>query len=272
MKISHESPICLLEDSLIYNDYDYILNHLLDKYPKYKKFFLKHKERFQILDNSSYEFFIKGEEFDIDNFKKNLIELKPNVYLIPDVLMDYEKTLIHFDNWLKFHSSLKYCECKKMAVVQGRTIEEWLKCYFYYMENHKYFDYVGISFHYDFLKEIGKDITDIKNEDYWYAKGRKFLLDFLAQSKLIMDKPYHLLGSHIGGLEFQWFQESEYKFIKTIDTGFPVKFGIKEILYEDFVGVEKPNIILDEFIDKKLSKKQIECIKNNIYLFKQYIS
>jgi hypothetical protein len=272
MKISHESPICLLENSLLYNDYDYILNHLLDKYPKYKSFFLQHKRRFQILDNSSYEFFISKEEFDIENFKKNIIELKPSVYLIPDVLMDCEKTLNYFDNWIKYFDNSKCRESKKMAIVQGKTMAEWLECYLYYMQNQKYFDYVGISFHYNFFKEIGETLTDIKNEDFWYAKGREFLLDFLYKSNLILNKPYHLLGSHIGGVEFKWYKDKNYTFIETIDTGLPVKFGIKETLYESFGEKKKPNIILDEFIDKKLSEKQINHILKNIIIFKTYLT
>ncbi len=35
MKVSHETPYCLLEDSRFFNDYDYCLPHLLDEEPKY---------------------------------------------------------------------------------------------------------------------------------------------------------------------------------------------------------------------------------------------
>jgi hypothetical protein len=39
MKLSHEVPICLLEDSLKFNDYQYCLPHLLDQDEDYKDFF-----------------------------------------------------------------------------------------------------------------------------------------------------------------------------------------------------------------------------------------
>ena len=57
MKISHEVPLCLLEDSLDFNDYDYCLVHLLDKDKDYVDFFMKAKQqgRYIILDNSLHE-------------------------------------------------------------------------------------------------------------------------------------------------------------------------------------------------------------------------
>jgi hypothetical protein len=57
MKFSHEVPLCLLEDSLEFNDYDYALVHLLDKDKDYVDFFMKAKQqgRYIILDNSLHE-------------------------------------------------------------------------------------------------------------------------------------------------------------------------------------------------------------------------
>ena len=40
MKVSHEVPLAYLKDSLIYNDYDYLLPHLYDQYQEYKEFSL----------------------------------------------------------------------------------------------------------------------------------------------------------------------------------------------------------------------------------------
>jgi hypothetical protein len=35
MKVSHEVPLCLLEESLQFNDMDYCLPHLLDQNEEY---------------------------------------------------------------------------------------------------------------------------------------------------------------------------------------------------------------------------------------------
>ena len=39
MLVSHESPISMLDESRNYNDYDYALVHLFEKYPEYYNFF-----------------------------------------------------------------------------------------------------------------------------------------------------------------------------------------------------------------------------------------
>ena len=41
MKISHEVPIAYLKASRWFNDYDYLLPHLYDKYPEYNYIFRK---------------------------------------------------------------------------------------------------------------------------------------------------------------------------------------------------------------------------------------
>lgn len=275
MLISHETPICLLEESLKFNDYDFILNHLLDKHPKYKEFYLNKSQRTSILDNSSYEYFINGQEFDEKNFIKNIKELQPTYYLIPDVLMDSEKTMELFEKW-KYVNKYEFVNCKKIAVVQGKTLKEWLDCYLFYWKNQQHFDKIAISFHYDFLKTFS--IPYSESEDVLYALGRFNLLKFLFDNKMIMNKPYHLLGSHIGGIEFHWYKVNEFNFIETIDTGYPVKFGIEEILTSGLnmqgdpeSNIKKPNIILDDFIDKELTEIQIETILENIKTFKTQI-
>ena len=40
IKVSHETPLCLLDDSRLFNDYDYCLPHLLDQEQGYQDYFL----------------------------------------------------------------------------------------------------------------------------------------------------------------------------------------------------------------------------------------
>jgi hypothetical protein len=63
MKVSHEVPKCLLNNSPEFNDYDYCLPHLLDKDKHYLKYFreAKAKGRYIIMDNSLHEL---GEAYD----------------------------------------------------------------------------------------------------------------------------------------------------------------------------------------------------------------
>lgn len=270
MLFSFESPIDLLQDSLQYNDYDFILFHLLKKYKKYKEFYMTNQDRFSILDNSQYEFYINKKEFKEEEFIEAIKEINPDIYIIPDKLMDRDQTILLFENWILKHSDIPN---RRMVVIQGKTFEEWLSCYMYFYEKQEHFDYVGISFHYDFFKHLGKSLNVLKfaNEDYYYALGRKYLLKFLVDNDLIMDKMYHLLGSHVGGQEFLWYKNFGYNFIKTIDTGLPIKYGIANINFDTWIGKEKPNIIMDDFINKKMSIQQKELIKNNIINFKETV-
>ena len=53
MQISHEVPLCMLEASRFFNNYDYALVHMFEKYPEYYQFFKKSlvMGRNVILDN-----------------------------------------------------------------------------------------------------------------------------------------------------------------------------------------------------------------------------
>ena len=44
IKVSHESPLSMLDASLKYNDYCYALVHLFEKHPEYFNFFQKARE------------------------------------------------------------------------------------------------------------------------------------------------------------------------------------------------------------------------------------
>ena len=60
IKVSHESPIALLPESIQYNDYQYCLVHLMEEEPEYKDWFLgnyraKRPDGEILLDNSIFE-------------------------------------------------------------------------------------------------------------------------------------------------------------------------------------------------------------------------
>jgi hypothetical protein len=45
MLISHEVPLCFLKESLKWNDYQYVLPHLIDQYPQYKNHILEYRQK-----------------------------------------------------------------------------------------------------------------------------------------------------------------------------------------------------------------------------------
>ena len=117
MLVSHESPICFLERSRAYNDYDYALVHLFETSPEYYSFFKVSKTlgREVLLDNSIFEL---GKAFDPKKFAKYVEELEPTYYVIPDVLEDCRQTVSSFH---KFRMDYAGLPGLKIGVVQGKT-------------------------------------------------------------------------------------------------------------------------------------------------------
>ena len=57
IKVSHEVPPVLLSLSKHFNDYDYMLPHLMDENEAYRDYFqlAKHNGRYIVMDNSLHE-------------------------------------------------------------------------------------------------------------------------------------------------------------------------------------------------------------------------
>ena len=131
-------------------------------------------------------------------------------------------------------------------------------------------NYIGIPFHLSFYKEksIDEDIIQIFQnkyenrceEDVAYAMGR---VQWVRENRELLKsfEKVHFLGSH-SPLEKQFYSEFE-----SMDTGYPVKLGVKHIKL--FQEIHKPHIIIDNFLEQKLDNKTKEYIIQNICQFKQ---
>ena len=100
IKVSHESPLCLLEASRGYNSFCYALVHLFEKYPQYYQHFRSSvlMNREVLLDNSIFEL---GKAFDGDEFVKWINKLEPSYYIVPDVLEDADATMHGFMDFVE---------------------------------------------------------------------------------------------------------------------------------------------------------------------------
>ena len=277
MKINSELPNSMLEYNEQLNEYDFVLFHLYKTDENYRNYYLNmrknHPDRLMILDNSAYEFYVKNEELDPIEYRKCICELKPDLYILPDVLMNKEITLKHTLRFslmiLASHQRDILLHCKPLAVAQGVSEEELLDCMHIYLSRN--IKQVCIPFHNSFFKEMGKYADeDIQNEfavtynqpvneDMLYAMGRiQFVrnnFDLLKQFEHV-----HFLGSHCP------LEKVFYKDFNTMDTGYPVKCGIEGV--ELFKEISKPNIIIDEFLNKELDVYTKEMIINNVEKFK----
>lgn len=271
--VSHESPIDLLPDSLVYNDYQYCLVHLLEENEKYHDWFTKNCKTGLtevLLDNSIFEL---GEAFDSDKYAHWIEQVEPNHFIVPDVLQDADATMAKWEAFMKDYKDV-YPKANRIGVVQGKTFEDIVRCY-KFMDAHA--DYIAISFDYDlYLHDAGVDPENSTREEKLaaWAKGRWKLIDALQFGRhdndvWNFDKPHHLLGCSLPQ-EFKNYRGDDS--IRSIDTSNPVVAGIKGIRYNVEFGLkEKPTVLLADLINHDVNNSEWVDIQYNLDHFKKII-
>lgn len=250
MRISHEIPKQLFPVHDLINDYPYALAHLMmtgEYYDKeYTEFYAKKltDSEFSILDNGCYEL---GYSIPYVQLWEIGEKYKPSHLVLPDIYRNCTETIDCVKNYLNtFPTSTP----KFMAVLQGTTLDEYIRCYQFYVETGK-IDIVGVNF-----KTIeGGQINRLK------------FLKLLFRSALPEIK-IHLLGCENPG-EFLAYDEWVKRRCHSIDTSSPIIHGWLGNRFDKHgVSKEKPIEKLAENLDIKLSNKQCEDIYYNVKLFK----
>lgn len=262
MIVSHEVPLCLLEESKNFNDYDYCLPHLLDKYSSYREYFLwaKEKGRFIIMDNGLFEG-IKHTEQDLIE-KINLIE--PDIFIVPDEWNDFSITLRNAKYWMNTIKHKLPLKTKLMVVMQGSLYSQFTELYTACED----LGYTHFSFNHasSYYQTHHKNPNKLINQ----MLGRHDLINSLKYTGYIKDNHYiHLLGCSLPQ-EFLFYKNPYYSFIKSVDTSNPIICGAKHIVYTGHGLFEKPSEKLEEFIENDELFNN-ELIKHNIKLFRTYI-
>ena len=261
--ISHESPISLLQESLKYNDYDYILVHLLEQEPEYLQFFTDTSKqgRRSIMDTSIFEL---GTAFDTNKYAEWVDKLQPTEYILPDVLEDCDSTI---DSTYKFKNK-HHLKGTCIGVVQGKNYEEIKYCY-KNLDKIINVDKIAISFDYSFYQQL------FPHPNKWvsFMMGRVILINkLIADGTLNARKPHHLLGCS-NPLEFRFYKHSVYNFIESIDTSSPIVHGLHDVLYNEEIGNwYKITVKLADLIKAKPTKENMSCIVRNIEMFKNYVN
>lgn len=299
---SCEVPNSLLEYNLSLNDFDFVLYHLYRSNPTYKNYYNRIRKfrhiRECILDNSAYEFSINGQEFDLDEFMLSISELKPDKIIAPDSLGDLQKTIEDLQEFFELCVLRDPLEIRGssggqnykdhiMPVAQGNSSGQLIESLYEYAYGG--YSNVCIPFHNPaFLED---SLTTVPLDIFYYVKKtKKGCLDdkyALGRARFIKDNiefledyfdRIHLLGSHnpaekkilrssIGPLLPEPSELTDPLLI-TMDTGYPVKCGIAGI--ELGSETEKPELILDDFIETELDSETKNLIIQNIYKFRTY--
>lgn len=261
IKVSHESPLSLLEASRSYNDFCYALVHLFEKYPKYYSHFEQSllMNREVLLDNSIFEL---GKAFDTAEFVKWINKLQPTYYIVPDALEESNTTMHNFMDFTETYTDLPGL---KIGAVQGKNYHEISDCYKFMTDCA---DYIAISFDFSYYQYTGKGTT--KHERM--MTGRQRLIAALIDDGCwCWEKPVHLLGCSLPQ-EFKYYKENNIYNIRSVDTSNPIMSGITGLKYAGDLGLKtKPQGLLADNLEVDLSQDQLDLINYNVKAFKSII-
>ena len=257
IRVSHEVPLQLLEDSKQFNCYDYCLPHLLDQYKTYKDYFYKAKKegRYIIMDNSLHEL---GEAYDTERLMYWVNELKPNEFIVPDV---WENSVYSVRNAKEWSNINLPKEVTKVAVVQGKSYTEFATGY----QSYKWFGYDKIAFSYG--ASYFQECFPHPNPHIAKMMGRLETITNLVKYNIISDfDRVHLLGCN---LPQEYLYYKDFPFIETIDTSNPIIHGLEGIRYSEGGLLHKSNQKIDKDFRQNVTPKQKEDILYNIEMFKK---
>jgi hypothetical protein len=250
IKISHEVPFCLLEQSRGFNDYDYCLPHLMDENEEYRNFFYESKEmgRYIVMDNSLHEL---GEAYNTERLLHWIDEIKPDEFIVPDVWEDKTSSVRNAKLW----SQVELPDgVMKVAVVQAKSTHEAILC----TQAYKDFGYKKIAYSYG--ASYYNEVCPHPNKDLGKAIGRFMVISQLYKENILtkFDR-VHLLGT-ASPIEFGMYKNIEC--IESIDTSNPIMAAIENTRYNEMGLLSKPIANMNNFQDKT-----IEQIASNPTLF-----
>jgi len=260
MKISHEVPLSLLEKSLMFNDYQYVLPHLIDKYNEYKLFMLRYRAQensFIIMDNGLFE----GVTHTAEDLVEKMHLVKPNIFITPDDWNNSHATYKNAKYWINTLKSQIPSTTKLMVVLQGKTVEEISSLY------DKCVDLGFKHFAFNHSSEAYQRMFHHPNKLVNQMMGRIELVNTMKRQGHISDNHYiHLLGASLPQ-EFIYYRDMEW--INSVDTSSPIINGALNIPYEEYGLLTKPKNKIEEFFEDSLDE-QIGNITFNINKFKEY--
>ena len=143
MRLAFNGPLELMRQFDWGHDH-YALAHECLKDPKLVKFYAK-SDKTVILDNGADE--IK-EGLGGKPLQELIEQIKPDYCILPDVLEEAELTRERSLEFLSNATKLKH-QPKWMAVIQGKTLEEWTNELFFWM-SHPSVSLIGIPYDINF--------------------------------------------------------------------------------------------------------------------------
>ena len=258
VKISHEVPFCLLEQSREFNDYDYCLPHLMDENEEYRNFFYESKKmgRYIVMDNSLHEL---GEAYNTARLLLWIDEIKPDEFIVPDVWEDYAASIRNAKQWSKVQLPEGVT---KVAVVQAKSMYEAGLC----VQAYRDFGYKKIAFSYG-AEYYSSEMCPHPNVDLGKAIGRYMVLSNFQNNKtLLPNDRVHLLGT-ASPIEFGMYKHISC--IESIDTSNPIMAAIDAMVYTKMGLDRKPMANMNNFQDIDIDEINLGSINYNVEMFRK---
>ena len=257
IKISHEVPICLLEDSRKFNDYDFCLPHLMDESPEYRDFFLESKkqDRYIIMDNSLHEL---GEAYDHKRLLHWINELLPDEFIVPDVWGDFNQSVRNAKTWMSMNFPKGVT---RVAVVQAKSLGEAVSC----AQIYKDLGYEKIAFTYGL--PYYESLFPHCSQSFARIFGRITTLNEAYKCGVLTDNDrVHLLGASMP-VEFSLYKNQEC--IESIDTSNPIMATLDGTKYTLEGLNNKPKSSMNENFGIPIEDINLGLLEHNISIFKK---
>jgi len=261
MKISHEVSLGLLEESLKWNDYQYVLPHLIDKYPEYKKFMLNYREQpnsFIICDNGLFENVIHTT----DDLLAKIQLIRPDIFIVPDEWNNSVTTLKNAKLWMVNYKANLPKNTNLMAVCQGTSIDELIVTYQTLID----IGYKHIAFNHSSIAYTNEYPNHAPLTAQMYGRI-KLIRELIRTNITYKDIYHHLLGAS-DWKEFQAY--TEFDWIKSMDTSAPIINGALGIKFNHEETYVKPTEKLEHIIERDLTDK-MDIIQHNVNMFRKSI-
>jgi hypothetical protein len=271
MKIAHEAPLFLYEESRTFNDYDHAIVPLFNQDEEYYEFFVESLKqgREVILDNES-----TIEPLDVVDFVGWIRKLYKDAkigedsnltYIIPNIQNDADGSL---RSAKEFFRRFKKIPARPLAVIQGMTFIELFKNYH---DMYPLADKIGIPSNspaYETFFDVLK--PDIPQLEKWTQGREVFIEELFHAGWMTKEKPLHLYDAAYPD-EFGYYTHHHSElatFFETANTADPIVQGMNAVEYSPLIDARKKEAANFLYVTKEKESKNVRIVRQNIKMFR----
>lgn len=271
MKLSFITPEGSLEELATYSDLHLIIANFVVPGSKYTEFF-KSRNEHVIMDCGTFEV---GKPMTQKDIIKRAQLVNADEVVAPDILFDWEGTVFNAQNFIDTITTCTHPydripaseddthfvkPFKVMVVPQGKTPNEWLKCYEHLVDLNGV-DVIGLSCL--SVPHCFSKITGVQT----IMENRLLCVQQLINEGMVYDEyEYHLLGL---GNPLELLYQKQHKWIRSCDTSSPIVHGINDVLYDPYLGLMQPKIKTKLDFKSTVPKSKYKNVLHNIAVLRK---